>query len=119
VDFTIYFVALLLTELVCFRHCHMKISDKFVCCRSPLLQALIGLFELPEDDSTLPDDHYIEVEETPGYQPAYSQLAFANKKDRDPLHGIVSYHTVGSCLILLRCNGLMSYLCSYKITHTS
>ncbi|PNF40478.1 Exportin-2 [Cryptotermes secundus] len=53
-----------------------------------LLQALIGLFELPEDESSLPDDHYIEVEDTPGYQAAYSQLAFANKKDPDPLHGI-------------------------------
>ncbi|KAJ4428957.1 hypothetical protein ANN_25953 [Periplaneta americana] len=54
---------------------------------APLLQALIGLFELPEDESTLPDDHFIEVEDTPGYQAAYSQLAFANKLDHDPLQG--------------------------------
>lgn len=50
-----------------------------------LLQALIGLFELPEDDSIPDDEHFIEIEDTPGYQTAYSQLAFAGKKDHDPL----------------------------------
>ena len=56
-------------------------SSKFV----PLLQALIALFELPED-STIPDDeHFIEIEDTPGYQTAYSQLIFAGKADRDPV----------------------------------
>ena len=34
--------------------------------RPQLLQALIGLFELPEDDSVPDDEHFIEVEETPG-----------------------------------------------------
>lgn len=34
--------------------------------RPKLLQALIGLFELPEDDSIPDDEHFIEVEETPG-----------------------------------------------------
>ena len=32
----------------------------------PLLQALIGLFELPEDDSIPDDEHFIEIEDTPG-----------------------------------------------------
>ncbi|KAL3867833.1 hypothetical protein ACJMK2_040679 [Sinanodonta woodiana] len=50
-----------------------------------LLQALIGLFELPEDDSIPDDEHFIEVDETPGYQTAYSQLAFAGKKEHDPV----------------------------------
>ena len=31
-----------------------------------LLQALIGLFELPEDDSVPDDEHFIEIEDTPG-----------------------------------------------------
>jgi hypothetical protein len=35
---------------------------------SPLLQALVGLFELPEDDSTPDDEHFIDIEDTPGYQ---------------------------------------------------
>lgn len=55
----------------------------------PLLQALIGLFELPEDDSIPDDEHFIEIEETPGYQTAYSQLAFAGRKERDPFSGTI------------------------------
>ncbi|KAK0052093.1 exportin-2 [Biomphalaria pfeifferi] len=54
-----------------------------------LLQALIGLFELPEDSSVPDDEHFIEIEDTPGYQTAYSQLAFAGKHDHDPLAGFV------------------------------
>ncbi|XP_076462956.1 exportin-2-like [Babylonia areolata] len=50
-----------------------------------LLQALIGLFELPEDESIPDDEHFIEIEDTPGYQTAYSQLAFAGKREHDPL----------------------------------
>jgi len=50
---------------------------------TPLLQALIGLFELPEDDSIPADEHFIDVEDTPGYQTAFSQLAYASKKDND------------------------------------
>lgn len=34
--------------------------------RMPLLQALIGLFELPEDESIPDDEHFIDVEETVG-----------------------------------------------------
>lgn len=34
--------------------------------RPRLLQALIGLFELPEDDSIPDDEHFIEIEDTPG-----------------------------------------------------
>jgi exportin-2 (importin alpha re-exporter) len=55
---------------------------------APLLQSLIGLFELPEDESSLPDDHYVKVDDTPGYQAAYSWLAFVNKNDHDPLYGV-------------------------------
>lgn len=51
----------------------------------PLLEAVIGVFELPEDDSVADDEHFVEIEETPGYQTAYSQLAFASKKSSDPV----------------------------------
>jgi exportin-2 (importin alpha re-exporter) len=27
---------------------------------------LIGLFELPEDESVPPDEHFIEIDDTPG-----------------------------------------------------
>ncbi|XP_052256836.1 exportin-2-like isoform X3 [Dreissena polymorpha] len=50
-----------------------------------LLQALIGLFELPEDDSVPADEHFIEIDDTPAYQTAFSQLAFAGKKEHDML----------------------------------
>merc|ERR1719315_704624 len=61
-----------------------KYSNQFL----PLLTTLIALFELPED-STIPDDeHFIEIEDTPGYQTAYSQLIFAGKPDTDPVAGI-------------------------------
>lgn len=55
-----------------------------------MLQALIGLFELPEDDSIPDDEHFIDIEDTPGYQTAFSQLAFAGKKEHDPIGDAVS-----------------------------
>lgn len=60
---------------------------KIALCRAPLLSALIGLFELPEDDSISPGDHFIEIEDAPSYSPAYSQLAHAQKPQHDPLIG--------------------------------
>ncbi|CAH1253654.1 CSE1L [Branchiostoma lanceolatum] len=57
---------------------------------TPLLQALIGLFELPEDDSVPDDEHFIEIEDTPGYQTAYSKLVFSGKNTHDPLNGAVA-----------------------------
>ena len=56
----------------------------------PLLQALISLFELPEDDSLPDDEHFIEVDDTPGYQTAFSQLIFAGTKEHDPFGEMVS-----------------------------
>uniref|UniRef100_A0AAR2IME0 Exportin-2 n=1 Tax=Pygocentrus nattereri TaxID=42514 RepID=A0AAR2IME0_PYGNA len=55
-----------------------------------VLQALIGLFELPEDDSIPDDEHFIDIEDTPGYQTAFSQLAFAGKKEHDPIGDAVN-----------------------------
>ncbi|XP_052743189.1 exportin-2 [Bicyclus anynana] len=55
---------------------------------TPVLQALIALFELPADESTLPEDHFIEVDDTPGYQPQYAQLACARGSASDPLAGV-------------------------------
>lgn len=57
---------------------------------APLLQALVALFELPEDDTIPEDEHFIEIEDTPGYQATYSQLVFAGKKERDPLAGVIT-----------------------------
>lgn len=60
--------------------------------RSPLLQVLIGFFELPEDETTFADDHYVDVEDTPGYQAVYSQLAYANRSEHDPLPSKYQLH---------------------------
>lgn len=40
---------------------------------------------MPEDDSIPDDEHFIDIEDTPGYQTAFSQLAFAGKKEHDPI----------------------------------
>ncbi|XP_075985331.1 chromosome segregation 1 [Anticarsia gemmatalis] len=53
-----------------------------------LMQALISLFELPPDESSLPDDHFIEVDDTPGYQAQYAHLTCAKGANDDPLQSI-------------------------------
>ncbi|KAL4708636.1 hypothetical protein ACJJTC_008162 [Scirpophaga incertulas] len=55
---------------------------------TPLLQALISLFELPADEYSLPDDHFVEVDDTPGYEAQYAQLTCARKTSEDPLGSI-------------------------------
>ncbi|KDR18464.1 exportin-2 [Zootermopsis nevadensis] len=79
-------VAVGITNILC--NCKEMMDGSYSHLWAQLLQTLIGFFELPVLESTLPDDHYVEVEDTPGYQAAYSQLAYANKKDHDPLHGV-------------------------------
>jgi len=56
---------------------------------STLLECLICLFELPEDSSTPDEEHFIDVEETPGYQSTFNQLYSASKKEADPFSGQV------------------------------
>ncbi|KAJ8946441.1 hypothetical protein NQ318_014429, partial [Aromia moschata] len=53
-----------------------------------LLQSLLSFFEMPRDESTLPDDHFIEVDDTPTYQTASAKLNFANNVRNDPLQAI-------------------------------
>lgn len=65
--------------------CPAMMDTEYTKLWTPLLQALIGLFELPEDDSIPEDEHFIDIEDTPGYQTAFSQLAFAGKKEHDPI----------------------------------
>lgn len=50
-----------------------------------MLQALIELFELPPDESSIEGDNFVEIEDTAGYQVAYSQLNFATGKKDDPV----------------------------------
>ncbi|XP_074596688.1 chromosome segregation 1 [Brevipalpus obovatus] len=55
----------------------------------PMLQALIALFELPEDETVPEDEHFIEIEDTPGYQASYAKLVFASKQEPDPFEGSI------------------------------
>ena len=52
-----------------------------------LLESLIGLFELPEDTTVADDEHFIEIEDTPGYQASFNQLFSAAKREPDPFQG--------------------------------
>lgn len=42
------------------------VLQNVICHRAMLLQALIGLFELPEDDTVPEDEHFVDVEDAPG-----------------------------------------------------
>jgi exportin-2 (importin alpha re-exporter) len=54
-----------------------------------LLEALVGLFELPEELVGGEEDNFIDVEETPGYQSAFNQLHSASRREQDPFEGQV------------------------------
>ncbi|XP_010013451.1 PREDICTED: exportin-2 isoform X2 [Nestor notabilis] len=70
--------------------CPAMMDTEYTKLWTPLLQALIGLFELPEDDTIPDEEHFIDIEDTPGYQTAFSQLAFAGKKEHDPVGQMVN-----------------------------
>jgi len=53
-----------------------------------LLTALIGLFELPQDESVPDNEHFTEIEDTGDYQTTYSKLVFAGKPVHDPVGGL-------------------------------
>ena len=72
---------------------HIHNKNLFYILISRFLQALVGLFELPQDESIPEDERFIEIEETPGYQNSYSKLIFASKKDYDPLQTIQDHKT--------------------------
>ncbi|KAL3287433.1 hypothetical protein HHI36_001904 [Cryptolaemus montrouzieri] len=55
---------------------------------APLLQALISFFEMPTDNSTLPDDHFIEIDDTPTLHSSSAKLNFASNTKADPLQGV-------------------------------
>nr|CAD7397762.1 unnamed protein product [Timema poppensis] len=74
------------TKMLC--ECPQFVDGPYSNMWAPLLQALVSFFELPEDKSLHPDDHFVEVDDAPGYQPSYSQLAFASKKEHDPLYDV-------------------------------
>lgn len=61
-----------------------------------LLVTLLEFFELPQDQSVLPEDGmFPEIEDSPGYQVGYSQLACAKNPPKDPLEGTVASPVYG------------------------
>lgn len=51
-----------------------------------LLATLVEFFELPQDQSVLPEDNmFPELDDTIGYQAGYSQLICAKNPQKDPL----------------------------------
>ncbi|XP_076289313.1 chromosome segregation 1 [Lasioglossum baleicum] len=54
-----------------------------------ILAALVEFFELPQDQSTVPEDDLIpEIETVAGYQVGYNQLVCAKTPAKDPLEAI-------------------------------
>jgi exportin-2 (importin alpha re-exporter) len=74
------------TKIIC--ECPVLLSNEnYLKIWISLLESLIGLFELPEDTSTADDEHFIDVEDTPGYSGSFNQLYSATKTDPDPFKG--------------------------------
>ncbi|XP_058058317.1 exportin-2 [Anopheles bellator] len=74
------------TKLLC--ECPEMVSEPYVSYWPQLLQNVVQIFELPPDESAIDGDNFIEIEDVPGYQAAYSQLNFAQSKPVDPLPDI-------------------------------
>ncbi|KAL7018978.1 hypothetical protein ACKWTF_010969 [Chironomus riparius] len=72
-----------MTKILC--ESSMMLQPPYVTHWQPLVQVLIELFELPQDESSIEGDNFIEIEDTAGYQVAYSQLNFASAKKDDPI----------------------------------
>uniref|UniRef100_T1J763 Exportin-2 n=1 Tax=Strigamia maritima TaxID=126957 RepID=T1J763_STRMM len=72
-------------QLLC--ECPDMIDGRYSQFWAPLLEALVSLMELPTDESIPEDEHFVEIDDTPGYQAVYSQLMYAGEKERDPFNG--------------------------------
>ncbi|KAL5250460.1 hypothetical protein ACHWQZ_G016253 [Mnemiopsis leidyi] len=66
------------------------LNESYVHLWAGLLNALVCMFEEGVDTSTPQDEHFIEIEDTPGYTTAFNQLVFATKKPLDPFAGSVA-----------------------------
>ena len=75
-------VAVGISKILC--ECPAMLAPPYNQYWSRLLQALIELFELPPDKTTLEGDNFVEPDDTTaGYQAAFSQLSFAQPKMQD------------------------------------
>ncbi|XP_076259837.1 chromosome segregation 1 [Rhynchophorus ferrugineus] len=79
-------VACGLTKLLC--ESPEMYTGKYAKYWHQVLLALLMFFELPPDETTFPDDHFIEVDDTPAYQTSNAKLNFANANKEDPVSGL-------------------------------
>ncbi|CAH0551581.1 unnamed protein product [Brassicogethes aeneus] len=79
-------VACGITKLLC--ECPEMYTGTYQKFWPQLLQALIAFFEMPVDETSLPDDHFIEIDDTPTFQTASAKLNFANTQKTDPLQAV-------------------------------
>lgn len=79
-------VACGVTKLLC--DCPEVYTGKYQTYWPQLLEALIKFFELPVDESTFPDDHFVEIDDTPTFQTTSAKLNFASNRKEDPLQAV-------------------------------
>lgn len=75
-------VAVGIAKILC--ECPSMMNEPYVQFWPRLLESLLQIFEAQSEGSGGGDDDFIEVEDTPGYQVAYSQLNYAQPKVNDP-----------------------------------
>ncbi|XP_075152341.1 chromosome segregation 1 [Haematobia irritans] len=75
------YVAVGISKLLC--ECPAMLAPPYNQYWSRLLQALVELFELPPDKTTMEGDNFVEPDESAGYQAAFSQLSYAQPKTQD------------------------------------
>ncbi|XP_017781726.1 PREDICTED: exportin-2 [Nicrophorus vespilloides] len=79
-------VACGVTKLLC--ECPEMYTGTYQKYWTALLQALLCFFEMPRDETTFPDDHFVEIDDTPSFQTTSAKLNFANAAKSDPLQAI-------------------------------
>ncbi|CAB0002421.1 unnamed protein product, partial [Nesidiocoris tenuis] len=50
-----------------------------------VLNILANLVELPVDDSTHPEDHYVDVDSIGGYEGYHSELVYVGQAQENPI----------------------------------
>ncbi|BES95153.1 CAS/CSE protein, C-terminus [Nesidiocoris tenuis] len=55
-----------------------------------VLNILANLVELPVDDSTHPEDHYVDVDSIGGYEGYHSELVYVGQAQENPIKGLVN-----------------------------
>ncbi|XP_014286249.1 exportin-2 [Halyomorpha halys] len=63
-------------------------SGPYSACWPALAKSVVEILEAPEDDSVAPEDHFVEVDNLPGYEPAYVHLTAVGNDKHDPISDV-------------------------------